>query len=112
VEYEPTRRVRFTFTKPAGFHGYHEWEARPAPMGCELRHALVMDTARLAVVSWPLIWRPMHDALIEDALDNAGAQLTASPSANSWSWLVRTLRRAAVLIGLHTAHRDPHTVNL
>jgi hypothetical protein len=112
VDYEPTRRVRFTFTKPTGFHGYHEWQARLAPVGCELRHALVMDTAGLAVVSWPLIWRPMHDALIEDALDNAGAQLTFSPSDNSWSWWVRTLRRAAVLVGLHTARRDPHTVNL
>ena len=100
AEYEPARRVRFTFTKPAGFHGYHEWETRPAPMGCELRHVLLMDTAGLALVSWPLIWQPMHDALINDALNKAGEQLISTPSTTSWSWQVRTLRCAAFLVVL------------
>lgn len=98
VEYEASRWVRFTFTRPKGFHGYHEWEVLSAPNGCELRHALAIETTGLAVASWPLIWRPMHDALIEDALDKAARQLVAGHWISHWPWRVRTLRRTATLI--------------
>ncbi len=30
-----------------------------------------MSTHGLAVLSWPLVYRPMHDALIEDSLATA-----------------------------------------
>lgn len=109
VQYEPTRRVRFSFIKPTGFHGYHEFEARPVATGCELRHALVMDTTGSAVVGWPLMWRPLHDALIENALDKATAQLICSAPITSWSRYVRTLRRAVSLLGVgrHRYQRRP-----
>ncbi|GAA5164997.1 hypothetical protein GCM10023321_54420 [Pseudonocardia eucalypti] len=96
AEYRPSRRVRFAFTRPAGFHGYHEWEVRPVPGGHELRHVLEMDAAGLAVLSWPVIWRPMHDALIEDALDKAAALSDPRP----WSRWVRLLR-----LGYRTRNR-------
>src|SRR5574337_541 len=109
VRCEPTRRVRFSFIRPTGFHGYHAFEARPVATGCALRHALVMDTTGLAVVGWPLIWRPLHDTLIENALDKAAAHLTCSAPITSWSRYVRTLRRAATLLGVsrHQHQRRP-----
>ncbi len=100
AEYQPGRRVRFAFTRPTGLHGYHEWAARPVAGGYELRHRLVANTTGWPVLSWPLIWRPMHDALIEDALDNAAAQLGAGSRPSRWSGYVRALRRIAGLLGV------------
>lgn len=95
VDYQPARRVRFAFTRPSGLRGYHEWVARPVAAGYELRHSLVADTTGWPVLSWPLIWRPLHDALIEDALDKAASGLGCGGGRSSWSAYVRMLRRAA-----------------
>jgi len=98
-DYAPGHSVRFAFTRPAGFHGHHEWVLQRVTGGCELRHTLLMDTAGHATLSWPLIWRPMHDALIEDALHKAAAALGVEEPPPRWSWRVRALRRAAVVLG-------------
>ncbi|MDD7812296.1 SRPBCC family protein [Mycobacterium sp. CSUR Q5927] len=98
-EYEPARRIRFAFRQPAGLDGYHEWEARPAPAGYELRHRLVADAWGWTRLSWPVIWRWLHDALIEDALDKAAGNLGCPGPRNSWSVYVRMLRWAASLRG-------------
>lgn len=97
TEYQPARRIRFAFTKPAGLDGYHEWEARPVSGGYELCHRLVADTVGPTRVSWPLMWRWLHDALVEDALDKAAANLGCGGRRCSWSVYVRMLRRAAGL---------------
>ncbi|WP_229403036.1 SRPBCC family protein [Micromonospora okii] len=94
VAYEPGRRVRFEFRAPAGFHGYHEYEVLPgADQGCLLRHSLVMTTGWPAWVSWPAVYRPLHDALIEDSLDTAAHHLgLAAVPSHRWSRWVRALR--------------------
>ncbi|MGB3286373.1 hypothetical protein [Mycolicibacter algericus] len=63
--------------------------------GYELRHPLVAVTAGWTVLSWPLIFRPLHDAPIEDALDTAATALNSRGPHSSWSIYVRMLRRAA-----------------
>lgn len=98
-EYQPARRVRFAFRRPAGLVGYHEWEARAVPAGYELRHRLVANTVGWTRLSWPLMWRWLHDALVEDALDKAAANLGCREPRSSWSMYVRMLRRAASLRG-------------
>src|SRR5690625_3273095 len=98
AEYQPRRRVRFAFTKPAGLHGYHEWAARPVAGGCELRHRLVADTTGWPALSWPLIWPSMHDALIADALDNAAAHVGAASRPARWAGYVGALRPIAGLV--------------
>lgn len=95
AEYQPARRVRFAFTRPTGLRGYHEWAVRPVPTGHELRHRLIADTGGWLVISWPLIWRPLHDALIGNALDKAAAELGARGPRSSWSVYVRMLRWVA-----------------
>ena len=91
-EYVPGRRVRFAFLRPKGLHGYHEWEVEPRGADTVLRHVLAVDTVGVTVLSWPLLWRPLHDALIDDGLEKAGVELGVGCSRTPWSRWVRTLR--------------------
>lgn len=72
---DPERTVRFRFTRPVGFAGHHTFEVEPEAGGTVLRHELVMRVRGIARLTWPLVFRPLHDALIEDALDRAAARL-------------------------------------
>jgi hypothetical protein len=64
-----------------------------------LRHELVMDATGRALLTWPLCYRPLHDAVLEDALDRAQHELTGVASVRpQWSPYVRLLRRAARLL--------------
>lgn len=100
--YEPGARIRFGFTAPRGFAGHHEFTVHPTGTGpgaaasTVLRHTLAMRARGWAVVTWPFIWRPLHDALIEDALDRAEAATQRKAAAPArWGWWVRMLRNAA-----------------
>jgi hypothetical protein len=85
--YEPGRRVRFRFA---------------APRGSDLHHLLATRLRFPARLTYPLLWLPLHDALIEDSLDRAVRTLTrAVQSPARWSPYVRLLR--AILI--RTARR-------
>lgn len=46
----------------------------------------------LARFPWPAIFRPLHDALLEDALSQAQSSLRLTPAASPWSAHVRLLR--------------------
>lgn len=93
-EYVPGQRVRFRFSSPKGFDGWHELALIPADGACDLRHTLVVEPHGIARVSWPAVLRPLHDALIEDAFDAAQARVGASSPPSEWSLWVRLLRRA------------------
>jgi hypothetical protein len=94
-EYEPGARVRFRFTRPHGFDGYHEFTVTPleAPGDSLLEHALMMEARGRAAWSWVLIFRPLHDALIEDALANAEREISGVATAPRWPLRVVLLRR-------------------
>lgn len=88
--------LRFTFTAPVGFDGYHELSFFKDPGGTRLRHLIAMRISGSALVTWPLLYRPLHDALIEDLLDRAEIAMTGSlrrPARHSHT--VRLLRRIA-----------------
>jgi hypothetical protein len=92
-EYEPGRRVVFRFTRPKGFHGTHSFTLNATEDGCELLHAIEMSVTGPALLTWPLVFRPLHDALLEDSLDKVESEL----SEGEWCWrdlalLVRLLR--------------------
>jgi hypothetical protein len=91
--YTPGRSIKFSFTGPKGFNGYHGYEiVKSSAHGCVLRHTLEMTTRGPAVFSWPIVFRPMHDALIEDSLAVAQAALGHAPRVQPWSAWVRVLR--------------------
>ncbi|MGR4883581.1 SRPBCC family protein [Streptomyces sp. LARHCF249] len=92
--YVPGTWVRFTFTGPRGFHGFHEFAVLPVDGDrTVLRHTLAMRTTGLARVTWPLVYRPLHDALIEDSLDRGELGCTGTLARRArWSPYVRFLR--------------------
>lgn len=93
--YEPGRSIRFRFTAPPGFVGTHGFDIRPLSSGTtRLRHVLAMQIRGAALLTWPLVFRPLHDALIEDSLDRAQRSLGAKPAGSRWSLWVRSLRWA------------------
>lgn len=91
--YDPGHRVRFRFTAPRGFDGWHALEVLDATdVHCVLEHRIEMNISGLSLLSWPLVFRPLHDALVEDALANAQHSLGLVPHSPPWSAHVRLLR--------------------
>lgn len=93
--YEPGWRIRFRFQRPGGMRGFHEFhlvtsnDDRPP----ELVHVLDAQLHGLGRLSWPLVYRPLHDALLEDALDNAERACTGNVTTPAtWPPHVRRLR--------------------
>lgn len=93
--YEPGVAITFRFTGPAGFDGTHTFAVEPLVEGARLTHVLAMDTSGKASLSWPLLYRPLHDALVEDALDRVAAAVGEPLAAPPWSAHVRLLRAIA-----------------
>ncbi|MFC4908454.1 SRPBCC family protein [Actinomadura gamaensis] len=120
--YVPGRRVRFAFTAPRGFNGFHELSVRPVGDGAAdatdaadasdaaavadaagfadaatmLRHTLAMTVTGPARLTWPLAYRWLHDALIEDCFDRVEQSCTGRIDAPArWSRRVRLLRSLA-----------------
>ncbi|WP_405619555.1 SRPBCC family protein [Streptomyces sp. NBC_01511] len=89
VAHTPGRWVRFRFSGPRGFHGFHEYTVESTPNGVVLHHLLTMRLRGAARFTWPLVWRRLHDALIEDSLDRA-----EGVRRSQWIPYVRMLRRA------------------
>ncbi|MCX5146444.1 MULTISPECIES: SRPBCC family protein [unclassified Streptomyces] len=97
--YAPGRWIRFEFTGPRGFHGHHELAVLPAgPDSTRLHHTLSMSPRGLARITWPLAFRPLHDACLEDGLDRAELACTGRVARPArWSPYVRFLRALAAL---------------
>jgi hypothetical protein len=94
IAYEPGRKVTFQFLSPRGFVGKHWFEVLSnGTSGATLRHTIDMSLVGSARLLWPVAIRPLHDALVEDALTNAQVALGEQPTPVSWSPWVRLLRQ-------------------
>jgi hypothetical protein len=92
VEHRPRRLVRFRFTAPAGLVGEHAYELQDGHRTV-LRHTLTARAEGRMRWQWPLLFGPLHDALIEDSLDHAVAVVSGAPYEPArWPLRVRTLR--------------------
>jgi hypothetical protein len=93
--YQPGRRIRFDFAPDLGINGYHELViTEEGPASCRLTHTISAGLSGRMVLLWPLVIRWLHEALLQDLLDNAEVAVTgrlARPRAR-WSWWVRLLR--------------------
>lgn len=70
-EYEPGRRVVFRFHPALGIVGTHTFRVEPiAPTEARLTHVLDCGVRPNMLARWPIV-RRYHDAVIEDALDQA-----------------------------------------
>jgi hypothetical protein len=104
--YQPGSMIAFRFTGPQGLHGQHRFEVLPESGGCRLRHVLEGHTTGRMRLLWPLLYRPLHDALIDDSLDRAERALCGrtGQAPRPWSLPVRMLRRC-IAIGLRRRAR-------
>jgi hypothetical protein len=96
VGYEPGRWVRFAFDPAIGLVGHHEFVVREVPGGTEVTHLIVGErlTGPMQLL-WPLVVRWLHEALLQDLLDNwerAATGTVRRPAHRSpWVRLVRRL---------------------
>ncbi len=94
LDHQPGGPRRFRITGPSGFTGWHGWEvaANGATM---LRHVVEAECRGWARLAWPLVIRPIHNAMHEDVLDRAEAVLgSGRPPTREWPRRVRFLRWA------------------
>ena len=89
------QRVHLRFLAPRGFEGGHALEVEPVDAErCHLRHVLEMRASGPALLSWPLVFRPLHDTLIENLLTREEKSVGLVPSPREWSPWVKVRRRA------------------
>lgn len=91
-EYQAGRCVVFRFKAPRGFDGTHRFDVLRKGNEVELRHTLAMNTWGPALLTWPLVFHCMHDALLEDCMAKAQAALGDAPHIVEWPLSVRLLR--------------------
>jgi len=96
-EYEAGKRILFRFenTHPfsLGLEGYHVLFMERGKQGTRLVHVIDGTIGGRALAIWPLAIRPLHDALIEDALMRAAKHFDADhPFPPKLSLWVRVLR--------------------
>jgi hypothetical protein len=99
AEYTPGRRVVFDFDGTgltAGLDGRHVFEVIPRNRHVVLRHVVDAECGFKAWAKWHLLIGPLHDALLEDALDRCETAVSGSPGKSAaWSMRVKLLRRIA-----------------
>jgi hypothetical protein len=95
VEYRAGERLVFELVAPVGLDARHRFEVEPLDDGhAILRHVVEGRSRGKVVLTWPLAIGPLHDALLEDLLDRAQAELGGQPERHEWSRRVRALRWA------------------
>lgn len=92
--YDPGREIRFGFTAPKGFHGFHalRLDVADGDGPHRLTHELRMDARGVGAMQWAIVFRWLHDALVENALDRAELHATGRQVFTAWGPWVRLLR--------------------
>jgi hypothetical protein len=91
-QYARGELIRCRFTRPSGFEGYHEFQIEPRLGSVIFRHTLRVRTRGLATAYWLLVLRPLHDALVEDAMDRASSYSSCHTFTSPWPLRVRFLK--------------------
>ena len=90
--YTPGQAIRFRFTAPKGFDGWHGFEVLEAtPLHCVLEHRIEMTATGPALLTWSLAIKHLHNACVEDALSQAQVALGNPPKPVPWPAHVRLL---------------------
>ncbi|MBN2256097.1 MAG: SRPBCC family protein [Deltaproteobacteria bacterium] len=96
ADYIPGERVVFQFDDSGligGFDGRHLFEAVPRQGHVVLRHIVDAECSFKLWLKWHLLVGPMHNALLEDSLDQAENVLADGlRNSSRWSLRVRFLR--------------------
>lgn len=98
TEFEPGKRVRLQFDPTIGIVGYHELIVAPrGESRSELTHVIDGRVRGSMRFLWPVAVRWVHEAVLQDLLDNAerAATGTLTNGKSRWSPWVRFLRKVA-----------------
>ncbi len=97
--YVPGRLAEFQFDGTgltANWDGRHLFEVIPRRSGVILRHTIDAACDAPTWLTWFFMVRPMHNALLEDALDRAESDLGIGPRKPArWGVWIRLLRKMA-----------------
>jgi hypothetical protein len=93
-KYNPSEIIQFRFSKPNGFNGIHKFELNElSHEKTEIRHTIDMKTVGKGTLMWILAIRSLHDALIEDGLDQLENNFDSNKKSSKWSFWVRFMRK-------------------
>ena len=93
IAYNPEHGIKFQFTSPKEFDGTHEFSMIELDDNqTEVNHVINMETHGIATIQWIVFIRWLHDALIEDALDNIENHFSDEKKTSKWSVWVKLWR--------------------
>jgi hypothetical protein len=94
-DYQEGRSILFRITGPKGFSGTHALDVLEDGSATVLTHTIDGEITMAFAPKWFGVVRPLHDALMGDALDNAERETTGAVRTPArWSWWTRVLRKA------------------
>ncbi len=86
--------VLFRFSKPLGFNGIHKFEIEAVDeYETMVTHTIDIHTEGKGTLQWLFAVKPLHNALIEDLLDNIENHFSETKKSTQWSPWVKLLRR-------------------
>jgi hypothetical protein len=89
----PYEFIQFEFVKPSGFNGIHKFEINALEeFKTEIKHTISMNAQGIAILTWSLAIRWLHDAYIEDAFDKTENYFLLKKKKTTWSIWVKVLR--------------------
>ena len=92
-KYIPGEFIQFKFDKPEGFNGIHRFEINELKNGkVELKHTIEMQVVGIGVLNWFFIIKPLHNALLCDALNKVKTHFKSNISKIEWTIWVKILR--------------------
>ena len=93
-KYTPNEFIQFIFTKPKGFIGVHSFEINElSDDKTELKHTIKMDVKFADLFNWIFVIKPLHNALLQDALDKVENHFNSKNNVvTEWSFWVKSLR--------------------
>ena len=93
-KYIPGSLIEFNFIKPHGFDGIHRLEIiKVDNQNTEIKHCIDMQTRGTGTFIWIFVVKPLHNALIEDALDKLESHFTNKVKKTPWNLWVHFLRK-------------------
>lgn len=93
VQFTPSQKIVFQFTNPQGLVGRHYFYLEEITANqTRVIHLLEAKLEGGMWLAWTFLFRPMHDALVEDALDNGQTLFEPNIKRKNWSLYVRFLR--------------------
>ena len=94
-KYIPGDLIQFRFSKPSRFDGVHRFEINALDEArTEIKHVVETEASLKSFLSWSLVIRWLHDAVVEDAFDNVENRFSTEKRTSEWSLWVRWWRNA------------------